>query len=1511
MKPLEQQPAASLTEHPVLADQLPTSENWEGRTRQKTDEPTADARRRGTRLAQAFQQLESSAGIHAQQLRMLLDQAEGASPMRRPFEALAESFYANAQKLSDQRLTPEEHIRKSSETMQLGRTLKIRAEKQVQAIAVRRNALSQQQVALEHELESLSQASALRKVWIGLSLKRRSIRGQQQLLQSQSNAFEKEQLLLEQQKREIEQRLSMLHNQQDDALVSVIGDDLKGLRQEYEGIWKQEKEQGILIDEVFGRYWKQMVDPKLGEFFYSEGENAQVIGRALYRVLKTHVHHRASNTFDDSAVRLELPKLIYSMMQNKEASYPYDLERLLEPLIRGELDGSVRRVFNHFFSRHLERLQNGLHSRQGEQWQEKLQKKFQESRQEGREFGFHDTAIEALGVESIDLDLWKCIRESPSARKAFGGEKLDVLDNALYRQSIDRALSDNGQGYEIDRLYQYPTPEVIRLLAVMAAADNNGYRLNHTNTALSKFAQRPDWGDLLNAAVRQYPQLKSMEAALLAWNKTPNFTSWTNARHPTIRDGVDPILLKIVSSKTEDTRLVQIAYEAGTEGILLETLIQKKTLPREDVAQLRQAMETIRALEGPFVEGELSFRGDWLVEFFRDSALQHINGLEQKVTSYYYQKPPMDSLAKCVALARAINRIPAGDKKSLAFLAGHSGIDIIKQRILPETVEAVLSLVDHPELLQEKDYSIRCVPGLETMLKDETRRDIANPEFIRLYASIAQEHRVWIDRLPADAQRTLLPQLKQIIVDDLLPVYASMPPSAFGTISIDQVKAIPKERRMIYMQVFSRISSSPSQEIQRLRDVLVQQLLETNDPIGSYEQIEDVFIKNNLPIVGKVYQVFQILYPASKLKTILGNSEHPSKTPLSPVLCHATPRRRQWVIYKDLLRTHVRSGNRSLREYLEVLQSGEDVMLAMEAHGLNGLDARQQEQMRYFLDKVETLFRRSQLGQRIEYVNTTQDFEDRLEALRKEFGAREGQTITARLSEMFLEPIGLKTIAQVQEEIQRTVSNAHERGLQYATSATLTLSPGDLLKGVNVTYIANILQNGSVAGEYLGASSGSDLTPLDTDVSMVLASHMGRTEDVVNASLATQYGDLILAVKDRGQFQKTTGQKDAKYDPDKIELFCTGVHGERHYGIRTGFPTTEIDFMIAQPQLLNQPRQLDKIYYEIAQNGFYIPVADQKGTIIFTPEMYHQYRSVFNGLDRYQGGALPIRPTTEADPQWNDVAVIRSQYRQEHERIEGLRTQIRSQIQMVLSRHGVELKSAYDTGLFGAELSDIGSTGRGTSMPGDADFDFTVRLDDKDFEKVNIIAAEMMQLFQPAKDDSHTEVGYYQLRAIGAAGLSQTADIDIGFVKKSELMVYGSHNAVSDKLEWIREHHGQEQYEDTIANIVVAKKILKGGEAYKKMEHGGIGGIGVENWILSHGGNVKDAFQSFYDAAYVNGGGRISLESFKGKYRVLDAGTNVKKGFHDDFIYNLSDAGYHKMLDTIERYLDTHKTVVN
>ena len=141
-------------------------------------------------------------------------------------------------------------------------------------------------------------------------------------------------------------------------------------------------------------------------------------------------------------------------------------------------------------------------------------------------------------------------------------------------------------------------------------------------------------------------------------------------------------------------------------------------------------------------------------------------------------------------------------------------------------------------------------------------------------------------------------------------------------------------------------------------------------------------------------------------------------------------------------------------------------------------------------------------------------------------------------------------------------------------------------------------------------------------------------------------------------------------------------------------------------------------------------------------------------------------------------------------------------------------------------------------------------------------------------------------------------DLDIGIVPYDEKEVLASHEVITQKLDSIAQQQGAEQRDSVVAQILLVKQQLKAGHAYKKgagFGDGGLGGIGVETWLLNHGGNIREAYTSFWESAHENGR-VISLARFKKKYHIYDAGMNLRNGQQADYVSIITDTGYRKML---------------
>ena len=428
----------------------------------------------------------------------------------------------------------------------------------------------------------------------------------------------------------------------------------------------------------------------------------------------------------------------------------------------------------------------------------------------------------------------------------------------------------------------------------------------------------------------------------------------------------------------------------------------------------------------------------------------------------------------------------------------------------------------------------------------------------------------------------------------------------------------------MFNTLFEEIEQSPSQELQKIKKQLILQLLRSSQPEQKLRQIRKLFERNNLPDFAKKFKIFEILYCTQEIdgKTRFDHEMEEKGEILSPILRRASRLRRLDTIYKDLLRISIDSDDISLRNYLAAMQEGQVLLIKVDSEGIESLTPEEKIKLTRVLNRISVLYENSLLarirGKSATPLSDDISLEARITSLRNDLEVKEGQKIIDRVVEMFVKPLGYESIDEVLARMDSIKEKAHKRNLSSprVQDGQLEINAGDLLKGIEDDVLGYILQNGSIAREYLGVNADSkSKTPFDMDTAMVLQEDLeSDLHQVINSSPAQRYGTIIILVRDRGQFIRTDQQEvvNLKYNPQKYELFYSGIDTERHYGVRTGIPSTEIDAIILTGPLLNENQnstlRREQIFFNIANNGFYIPVVNPEGKVIFTEEGYNRYR---------------------------------------------------------------------------------------------------------------------------------------------------------------------------------------------------------------------------------------------------------------------------------------------------------------
>lgn len=703
-------------------------------------------------------------------------------------------------------------------------------------------------------------------------------------------------------------------------------------------------------------------------------------------------------------------------------------------------------------------------------------------------------------------------------------------------------------------------------------------------------------------------------------------------------------------------------------------------------------------------------------------------------------------------------------------------------------------------------------------------------------------------------------------------------------------------------EVLYRLSFSNSVEIFTYRKQLAGQVLAADDPLECLSKIEDIFIRSNIPTVGKVYSCFETLHPDFQ-GFYFENSR------VSPMLLESSNMKRKILVFSDLIKASFGSNNRSVNSYLDNIEVGSRLFTSIRNGNItfDELSEKEKSDLTTFSNHLATLYnntRRAIVNDDVFICSGDVIFD--LEALTKKLSV-DGSTnydLGDRVVRMFCGFSGINTLKEAKEYIGRKISYADSRNRRTASS-NLVLEKGDFVKGIgDITYLRNILQNGSVAKEFLGASASSDSTPLDTDLSKIMISE-GTVGETISKTAASSYGPIWFVLKNDDRFVTTRtheGLTKESKDRSKLEVFHTGTLGDGHYGIRTGFASSEINYIVMENF---DPR----VGLEIVMNGFYIPVANTKGEIIFTPNDYDMLRSRMSGLSYFNEETYRFSENLVS----SDVLELASQIEESNRETAEKREKINAVIKDALEELGLKLKTEIDGDLTEGyvELIDTGSTGRGTNKPGDGDFDMMMRLDRTIMlnpEKLSALKKTILKKLGKEDGAGVIATGDFRLKDVSLDGTD--VDIDITFTEKTDKVAYSTDMALQDRMETIKKND-PEKYNLVVANILLAKQVLKEAGVYKpnrgEVPQGGLGGVGVENWILQNGGSFIDAARSFVEAS--NG---KSFEEFKQSYYIWDFGDNHlaerRNAYaHDNFVANnMSEEGYHRMVDALTGYLKKH-----
>lgn len=729
------------------------------------------------------------------------------------------------------------------------------------------------------------------------------------------------------------------------------------------------------------------------------------------------------------------------------------------------------------------------------------------------------------------------------------------------------------------------------------------------------------------------------------------------------------------------------------------------------------------------------------------------------------------------------------------------------------------------------------------------------------------------------------------------------------------------------IDILEKLDNSNSGELVRVKEEMAVELMQLNpkkyDEI--FKEIENIYLTGNVPNVAKRFLVFQKLHPEFLGENIKGLRDRSRGN--IPSLNKASARNRKIKIFSQLLKCSIQSNDRDLQGYMEAIEKG-NMLFELAINSGIDLESFEEDQiglLTRYRNILNTLYKHTSRGKKDEENKVTNDVIGDLKKL-NDIMKNDRVSMPDRIVRLFCPLSGVRTLEEVKNMMQNSRQKAIEKSRKVSTGEIPVISEGDFVKGVqNTRYFNSMLENGVLAKDFLGANSDSDCTPLDTDLEKVakIGGNLAQTlnglkiaNGFTTSSVSGKSLGSILLVFDKNDYIETRDSR-SQVDEDAIKRAERDLtkdevshNGGQAYGAMVGTPSTRIKAIISD-------RYIDKMGLTVATSSpVYIPIFDKSGNLIYTEDMYNEFKENMQGLSYYGKKDFEVDETARN----SKIIQVANLVDDIQENSEYKRKAILSRLNEAVQKVGCKLSDRRMLDLLPGfiEFIDTGSTGRGTNEPGDGDYDFMVKMD-RAISKNSSIFKQFLKeaLSKNGKIDKadQTVDGNFRFKGVHLAYLGKTPiDLDLTFSTRTNEITYSTDECVKDRLHTIRSK-SEEDYKIVIANILVAKKMMKKIGAYKKSSaappevgqidtRGGLGGVGIETWILQNGGSFERAARTFVETAEKS----CSLSEFQQNYPIWDFGQNHisenKDVFaHDNFVFNLNQKGYDKMLAALKEYL--------
>jgi len=436
-------------------------------------------------------------------------------------------------------------------------------------------------------IEQLDQTKGLRRIPAALEKRRLIIQKaaiDTQLEQLNGQMHAKRQLVDQLTEQEGPVRLK-----QAELLLEEIGKEVQAIRVEYEKLSGEILQDGTTTGEIREAYIRSVISPQVDKVA-EEKKYPDDRKQGFYTALNNFLDHRDEPQEQQQQYRQELDQYF-----NYDNGFYY-VRDACETLLRGGdkqiIQGLVVSMAATDIAPIKAAVEPSLNYDQRYKFSAVFNKAIEPSDRWSRdEHSFGSQLLSRFDQYSgssgyADMNLWNALKSSKTANGLFG-EAIRERDVGIYTTALDKSLSDTNGG-DIDMLYYYPTPDAIRNLVVIAAADRQEYRTVHANWTLDSLSKRPEWSQLLDEAEKTHPSLKAARETLEKWN----YREYAN--HPDIQSVAGDLAATLFEDPSVDKRLTTLATLSLRNDAIVNILGKRNVLNEQEAQSIGEAITFLR-----------------------------------------------------------------------------------------------------------------------------------------------------------------------------------------------------------------------------------------------------------------------------------------------------------------------------------------------------------------------------------------------------------------------------------------------------------------------------------------------------------------------------------------------------------------------------------------------------------------------------------------------------------------------------------------------------------------------------------------------------------------------------------------------------------------------------------------------------------------------------------------------------------------------------------------------------